>query len=373
MKRVAFIDLRDTETHGPFPSAAAGAQEGATEPLSIYLFKKVSRGYELERVLEAPEGEGRPSPAQLAGIKEFYLGLPLGLLSFRLMRLPFSDRERLQGVIPFELEGLIMEGLEGIVFDAMVLGGSDGAFEVLVPYIRREILKGILARLASQGIDPQVVTCLDLRALAQVGAEEAALALMHPVALESEERVAFAKAELLAPSINLRTGPFAYTKHAEKMGKALKVTLVLSLLFAFIIHLDLTLRTVAARREATSLRNELRSQYVALFPGEKRITDELLLLKSHLKEIQAKADALMDVDPLQFLLDFSQRPTPGVVFFEVSLDQGLITLKGEASSMEDIDRAKGRLKEMLKDLSISEIKPTNEGKFFFTALAKGMS
>lgn len=357
MKRVGFIDLQPS-SHFPFP-------------ISIYVFKSSSTGYEFESSMEYSDESAASLPASLDDIEEFYLSLPLEFLDFRILKLPFSDREKLKKVIPFELDSLIMDGSDSVVFDSIVLGSSDDNFDILVAYVKKEILKDLLTKLSSLNIDPRIITSIGLQAIVKGEMEDIATRLMNREALNADDRVSTAREELTAHTINLRTGLFAYTKDDEKIGKTLKVTFVLFMLLVLVINSDLAFRIITTKGEASSIKKEMRNIYAGLFPDEKKIIDELYQMKSHMKEIQEKREALMGVYPLQFMLNLSQR-TPGVVFNEISLDRKLITMKGEAASMDEIGKMKTRLSEFLTDVSISDIKPSTDGKTFFTVVAKDL-
>jgi len=355
MKKAGILDL----------TSGAGEKLAGT----LYLFNTASGRYEFEKSLPYPDdGTSALSPADM---DRCILSLPLELLNFRVLKLPFDDREKLLKVIPFELENLIMESADTVVFDAVVLGGDGDTFDVLVAYIEKRVLKEILENLASRGIDPEIVTSLELRAALRGGTEDIALRLVNPEKLDPDQRMKAAGEELLNQTINLRTGPFAFTKDLEKTRKTLKVTVTLLILLALVINAYLAFGIIASKGEASSLRRELRNAYTALFPTEKKITDELYQMKSHMKEIKEKGDALIGVQPLQFLLDLSQKTPQGIMFYEIVLDKDLVTMKGEASSMAEVDKAKTRLSEVLKDVSVSDIKPSTGGKTLFTLVAKG--
>ncbi len=354
MKRAAFLDLT---------CATADKLEGA-----LHVFNVSAGRYEFEKSLPY-QGDGAAA-FNTSGITDFFLSLPLELLNFRVLKLPFDDREKLKKVIPFELGNLIMESSSDVVFDAVALGGSGDGFDVLVTYIEKGILKNILSNLAT-GIDPEIVTSLELRAALKGETEDIALRLMNLQLLNPGERVKAAGDELLKHTINLRTGHFAYTKDMEKTRKNLKAAVTLLILLALVINAYLAFGIITSKGEESSLRREMRNTYAGLFPSEKKITDELYQMKSHMKEIKEKGDALIGVQPVRFLLDLSQRTPQGISFYEVALDKDLITMKGEASSMEDIDRVKTRLSEVLKDVSVSDIKPSTGGKTLFSLVSKG--
>jgi type II secretory pathway component PulL len=354
VKRVGFIDL-NSKTSG-----------------DIYVFRDSRGKYEVEKVFEY-NGDDESVPADMSGISDFLLSLPVELLNFRLLTLPFSDKERLTKIVPFELEGLMIENPDDVVFDATVLGAAGDQFDVLVTYVGRGILQEILAKLGSSHLDPQIVTCLDLRAVVKRGAEGTASWLMSPEGLGREERIDAARGELQKQTLNLRTGPFAYTKDTEKVMRKLKTTLVLLSLLALLVNSYFVFRTAIARNETAAIRREMRNIYVGLFPGEKRITDELYQMKAHMKEIREKGDAVIGVYPLQFLLDLSRRTVPGVAVSEISLEKDLAVIKGEASSMADVDGMKSKLSGFLADASVSDIKQTGAGKLSFTITAKRRS
>jgi hypothetical protein len=94
-------------------------------------------------------------------------------------------------------------------------------------------------------------------------------------------------------------------------------------------------------------------------------------MKAHMREIREKGDALIGIYPLQTLMDLSKVKLHGVVFNEISLDKDKVTIKGEAASMDDIGRIKTEIAKSLKDISVTDIKPSVAGKVLFTVIAKG--
>ena len=345
MKMVGFIDLQED-------------WDGMFETLPVSVFKENSKGFELAAGL---------SPAD---IKDFYLSLPLGLLNFRMLKLPFSDKGKLRKIIPFELENLIMISPDNIVFDAIVLGGSEGSFDVLAVYTEKVILRDILAKLSSLDIDPNVVTSIDLRSVVKGAGDDIAARLMDTKGLSAGDRMKAAAEEMKSNTINLRTGQFAFTKGIEKLDRRLKAAAVLLMLLAIAIHSDLAFRLLSANREAAAIKKEIRAIYSGIFPEEKKISDELYQMKAHMKGIQEKGDALIGVYPLQLLLDLSQKRVQGAVFNEISIDKDTMTIKGEAALMDDVGKIKAKVSESMKDVSVADIKPSVAGKVMFTVIAK---
>lgn len=360
MKRVALIDLQDSEPSG--------------EVLYIHLFKISSGAYEWERSLGPfPLQPFAFSPSLLAGVKDFCLSLPPRWLNFRILNLPFSDPVRLQEVIPFELEGLIFSRGEAIVFDYILLREEDGGSKVLVAYAEQENLRGILNRLAPLSIDPRIITCLELRSILQEGEEELSWRLLDPVPqmLDTDSRLETGRQELVAPTINLRRGPLSPTRDAERARRYFRLLAVLSLSLGLILQLHLGSKILRHHKEITLVRKEMRSHYTALFPGDKNVADEVYFLRSHLKEFQTQGEALSEVDLLQLLLDLSTRQVSGIAFSEIDVQESLVSLKGQADSTASLEKMMNRLREPWRDISLSEMRPSAAGRVFFTLIARG--
>ncbi|MBU4011217.1 MAG: hypothetical protein KJ882_10680, partial [Proteobacteria bacterium] len=123
MKKTGFIDIHH------------GENEQWQDKTLIYIFKENSGKNELEKTLEYSSDE---IPED---INEFYLSIPVELLNFRIINLPYSDKEKLGKATPLELESLIEDNSEVIIiFDTVVLKATDSGFDILVVYTDRKIL-----------------------------------------------------------------------------------------------------------------------------------------------------------------------------------------------------------------------------------------
>jgi len=299
-------------------------------------------------------------------IENAYLSLPLSSLNFRVIDLPFSDKERIREILPFELDGIILGGSEKVVFDNIVIGKSDDKYQVLAVYIEKTIISKILQRLKSYNIEPEFITSLELKSVLK---DFNPARLLAP-SLEDKDRIPLAIEEIIAPTMNLRRNEFSYTQGIAKTRRSLKVTAILSILLAIVLVSDLLLNILSARQEIASLKGDIRKVYQGIFPGEKNITNELYQLKSHIKELKNKEELLTGADPLNLLLNLSQINKQGVIFNEITADRGNMTLKGEAPSLSNIQQVKVSLDRILDDVNISDSKAAAQGKMLFTITAK---
>jgi GspL periplasmic domain len=353
MSKSVFIDLREDE-------------------VEAYEFE-VRRGkYEVRNSRKYPVRGGYDfSLDGLAGdIENAYLSLPARSLNFRVLDLPFSDKDKIREVLPLELDGIILGGSEKVIFDDIIVGKSDDKYQVLAVYVEKSFLNKILGKLKSYNLDPVFVTSIELRETLK---DFSLAKLLAPAGLVEKERARLAVEELKMPTINLRRDELSYTRDIEDTKKSLKVTAVLVILFALVLSADLLLKVVSARQEISSLKNDIRKMYQGIFPGEKNIQNELYQLKSHMKELRDREQVLVGVNPLNVLLQLSRVDRRGVVFNEISEQSGNLTLKGEASSLSDIQQLKNKLERFFDAVNISDSKASGQGNMLFTITAKEKS
>lgn len=356
MARIAFFDLREKE-------------------LSTVILEK--KGYGVVSRHSAPISGGNNytfvPDEKAAGIEESYLSLPLSLLNFRIVELPFSDMRKVLELLPFELDGLILGGAGDIVFEACLMGNENGRSKVLVAYLRKEVLRTLLDNLKSYGFDPRAVLSLELgHAVAAASKEGFADNLLAPVPIENEDRLGIAIRELQKPTVDFRKGEFTHTADSDKVKKSLRITAALAALLILLFLADTTMTIIAAKGENQDLRDDIRKTYQAMFPGEKRITSETYQLKAHLKELKDKESSFIGVSPLQALRALTRISGPGVSLSEISVEKDIIILKGECPSLSDAQRLKAELEDILTNVSISDTRPSSGNKTFFTITAKGL-
>ena len=304
------------------------------------------------------------------GIENAYLSLPLGCLNFRIIDLPFSDKDRIREILPFELDGMILGGSESVIFDDIVLGTSDGKNQVLAVYLEKHLMKEILEKLKLYNVDPVCVTSIELKNLLR---DFNLAKLLAPVMLKDEDRIALALEEMKTPTINLRRNEFSYTRNIERINKSLRITAVLLILVALVVSSDILFKVISTRTEIAHLKKEMRRTYQDIFPGEKNIMNELYQLKSHMKELTNKADAFLGVSPLALLSKLSAVDMHGAVINEITVDKNHISLRGEAQSLSDIQKLQDRLKQVFDGVNISDSKASAQGRMMFTITARDKS
>lgn len=308
-------------------------------------------------------------------IGEVLVSLPLEMLDFRMLELPISEPARVREVLPFELDGLILGGAEGVVVDALVLKEPRGEkHRVLAVFVEREKIRALLGRLSELGLDPRAITSLELAHAVKIssGTEELGSMLLEPSTLAESERPAAALAELSDLTINLRRGEFAYTRDIEKTRRSLMLTALALVLLLLLFAGDLGLRTLKLGKQTAVLESEIVSLYSGMFPGEKPKSARGLAYKAKalLKEARGKEAQLKGLYPLEFLMSLQEARPPEVVFTDITLDREFVSLKGEARTLSDVQKAKAALEGFLSEVKISETGQSVKEKVSFTISAR---
>ena len=356
MGKIALFDLREEE-------------------LSILIFEKKGHGLVARHSVPCSQAGDYSFKLEenLSDIDESFLSLPLSLLNFRVLELPFSDMKKVLELVPFELDGLVLGGSGDIVFDACPLNNGEGRSKVLVAYLRKELLGKFLNNLKSYGVDPKAVLSLELGQAVSVASRDGFTEqILNPEPIENNDRPGIAIKEMQAPTVNFRKGEFAYTADTEKIKKSFRLTAILTVLLLFLFLADTTLSIISAKRANQALRDNIRKTYQALFPAEKRISNEVYQLKAHIKEQRDKKASFIGISPLQVLHALTRISSPDVSLSEVTVEKDIIILKGECSSLSDAQRIKDELDEILDGVSISDTKPSSRNRTFFTITAKGI-
>jgi type II secretory pathway component PulL len=342
--------------------------------LSVYSFDNGSDNGQPTSTITLPVGDDYSFTFERpVGAEEFLFSLPLNLLDFRVLELPFSDIKKVRELVPFEIDNLVLGGSGSVSFDAFILGRDEGKSQVLVAYIAKETLRTILNKLKASGIDPKAVISLELAHAVSSSTSPGEISgkLLSPEPLQEKDRITAAMGEIKNQTVNLRRGEFAYTADTERTKKSLLMTAALVFLLLLIFLADTAMVIVSTKSENNSIKESMRKTYMGLFPTEKKISNELYQLKAHIKELKDKESTFVGVSPLRVLLDLSNVSGPGVSFIEVTVDRDINILKGEAPSMSDVQKTKTELEKVFTDVVISDTKPSSQGKTLFTITAQG--
>jgi len=152
------------------PQKIIGLDIGSHSIKAIQL-RRTFRGFELVGFREKKiprEGETAPSDAVAQSLAELFsegrlsgdtviTSIPGHQVSARIIKLPFSDRKKLDQVISFELEGYTPFNIEEMVVSYHVVNVEEGEAQVLALLVKKDVLRDHLEVLGRVDISPKIV------------------------------------------------------------------------------------------------------------------------------------------------------------------------------------------------------------------------
>lgn len=302
----------------------------------------------------------------LSGIRapRCYVSLPASMFGFRIIELPFKEEDRIREVLPFELKERIMESLEEIVYDFVKIPSDrEKAQKILAVYTKKNELSSLLKSFSEIGIEPDTVGSLSLRSIIEKGVRPEDL--LNPPDYE-DEIPELIKKETERPVINLLKGSLGLTIERENILKRLKTMNILLISIITVLGIAFGISIKKNYSESSRLRVFINEEYKKEFPQEK-IKDEILQLRSHLKEMKDKRDILAGIPAAEILRKI--RPPLGIIIESVDIDTRGITIRGESRELSGIEAFREGLKGDFRNPSIIESGQISE-KFRFTIKAE---
>jgi hypothetical protein len=80
------------------------------------------------------------------------------LFSFRNVTLPFTERKKIEQVLPFELDDRLPTGMKSVLVDFVIAKSGPAGADIIAATINREYLVEKLASLFAKGIDPGIIS-----------------------------------------------------------------------------------------------------------------------------------------------------------------------------------------------------------------------
>ncbi|MCX8027391.1 MAG: hypothetical protein N3A62_06005 [Thermodesulfovibrionales bacterium] len=342
MSRIAFVDVSKVINDGL-----------NTYQYDVYLFNK--KGKDIEFVSET-----NLDSEDIKSVDVFYINLSIDILDLRIIRLPNLDTQKIRQVVPFELEGKIMVKRQDLIFDIVRYKDED----TFVAYIDKNELYSILQPLRLRGIIPQTITSIDIRRRIMDGMSDASnIGILSQLTVD--DRIEFFKKEILSPTIQL--------KDRDITGEQITMSIIKPFFRAgfvviFLIILWVSFKIYSNSVITSEIKASISRHYKTLFPQETKITDEVYQLRSKVKVLQDKYDAIRGVDALLILKNISELKIQGIILQEISMDKDVVRLKGEAQKVDDIERFKTNMK-WARNVVVSDINQV-EGRYLFNATIK---
>jgi type II secretory pathway component PulL len=333
--------------------------------INVYEFTKTGNDYELADS-RAFTIEDELTPSLLESLVEekpekLYLSLPLDLLTLREQLFPFSDKEKIRDTIAYELEGTLLESIDSYSIDHIITESFDDSSKVMAVCLEKTKLQEIIGTFSSAGLDPKVITSIDLWLYGGKGEDF----LGKPI-YDKSVRAETARKELDRPSINLRQNELAFTGDLKKFKKGLRVTAALLLVLLVLIGVFSTIRLMTEKKENTELSGQMQALYRKVFPGEKKVIDVGRQFKGKYNTLKKKKEALAGISMLDILLEVALKNDRAVTFHELNADGKNIIVKGTASSFEDVEAIKNSFTKSFQKVKVTDSSSGVDKKVAFT-------
>jgi len=333
--------------------------------LNVYEFTKTGTDYELADTRSVPIEVDLTSSLLDSLFEEkpdnLYLSLPLALLTLREQSFPFSDKEKIKDTIAYELEGTLLESIDSYSIDHVVTESFDDSSKVMAVCLEKTKLQEILGTFSAAGLDPKVITSIDLWLYGGKGEDF----LGKPMS-DKSVRAETARKELDSPSINLRQDELAYTGDLEKLKKGLRVTAGLLLVLLVLIGTFTTMNLMAAKKENVELSGQMQALYREVFPKEKKVIDVGRQFKGKYNTLKKKKEALAGISMLDNLLEVALNNNRAATIHELSADGKNIIIKGTAGSFEDVESIKNKFAKSFSKVKVTESSSGSDKKVAFT-------
>ena len=343
----------------------AGFIDWTEHHLNFYVFQKRSGQYTLVDNSSSPvEGELdtevlRSFPSSGGG--NIYLSLPLNLLTLREHTFPFTDRDKINDTLPFELEGMLLGNIDDYSIDHMSIESFETGSRVLAVCMEKARLKQIIDLFTESGLEPKVVTSLDLRL-----SEGKSEVLLEQEISDINTRAEAAGKEIQEPSVDLRKNELSYMGDVVNFVGKLRLTAALVLVLMIVLTTASLFRLTTMKNEYKQLTDEIQTTYLQVFPEDKKIIDADRQLKGNINMLTKKKEALAGIPVLDVLQVLASNKDNSITLHEFNADGKNIIIKGTAESFENIESLESSMSADFQGVKVTDSKATADKKIIFT-------
>lgn len=270
-----------------------------------------------------------------AGLKAF---------SMRKTVLPDFDRNKMQEVLPFEMEGLFLSPSSALIFDFYPLRAVEKGTECLVFALKRETAEHYAAPFVKAGLNLVSLSPLWDDRLSEFFPDEGA----------------FYRAAL-----NLAPAYLTGEKNKRKTMDVYRTVSLYAIAVLLVFLTGLSVRYFLTQKKEARISKEISAAYASLFPEQKMPPDLYYGIQSKLAELKQNYRVLKGTEVLGILKLISESSPDGIRLKELNMDGSRATLKGEGSEYAAVDQFRNNLGKGLKNVQLLETKSMQDGRAVF--------
>lgn len=346
-----------------------GFADWTGEELHFYTFQKKGSSLKLEGTrtisLQGEPEQSALAALKTAGMNELYLSLPAALLSLRELEFPFADEKKISDTIAYELEGLLLGDTEDYCIDHIVTESYDNSSKVLAVCMEKTKLDGIIRTFTAAGLEPKVITSLDLRISGNNYDR-----ILQGQTEDKTVRSDSAREELIHPSINIRRGELSFTGDIKRFVKISNISALLVLFLLILFGVNLTLRYKLLNKEHNLLMSQVEGSFRSAFPEETKVVDISRQFTSNVNILKNKKAVLAGIAPLDMLKSITDITDDLATLDEIRADGDNIVIKGIVPEFKDVEVLKNSLSASFDNVNVTDSTSTTGDKISFTIVMK---
>ncbi|KJR40345.1 hypothetical protein MCHI_003770 [Candidatus Magnetoovum chiemensis] len=293
-----------------------------------------------------------------------YLSLPLDMLDFRVIRMPFKEKDKILATIPYELQTMTVKPVDAYVFDCLVLKEIEHtSYEIITAYIENTIVNSITESLNRLNLNPQAIISVEL---AYALHNRQIDSLLDKIDIREDEIIKELQKELKTPTINLKKAEPVLKKKLKEAKSALNITITFICLTVLITGAYSSISIKLMNERITQINTNMAQQYKEIFALKTNAANPLYQLKAKIKEQKDEADFFNNSQAADLLKNLIILRDTKITIDDTELSLQKILLRGHADSMADIEDGKDKLGEMLSNVKILETKSGQDNKVYFS-------
>lgn len=347
---------------------AAGFVDKKDKDFYIYIFDKFQETYKFRDCHKITA-----ESSYLAGIideLEFvYLNVNIKNIQFRLLEFPFSEKEKIKEIIPFQIKEMITSDIEDIVWDFIPVekiedsSASPSPFKVLLAFIDKSFLREILTQIPDNNIRPSIITSVEtFHAFVNRDIDS----LFKAFELNEDDKLIQMSSMFSSNKLNFAKGEFLYRDDIAKALPYIKLGAFFAVFLYVFLCVHLMLDIINMSEKEKRINKDIKQIYSSLMPEDSRIINPLYQLKSHKKQLDWKVDEFNDINPLHVLKLISEEWGAGSSIDEIEALKDLITIKGEADNADQVKTMADVLQDKFSGEPVIETKQSSGTKIGYT-------
>ncbi|MBF0464909.1 MAG: hypothetical protein HQK88_07120 [Nitrospirae bacterium] len=342
----------------------------------LYFYKKAPSGYVLSSTDKIDFKNAAPKKiSDTFSSAKTLVSLPMDFFHFRLIELPFSDRDKVLLTLPYIMDAMVLGRSDSYTYDYIITSNSeDGSkkFKAVCIYVEKERLKQLIKTLRNFNISPHVITCASISHVLQNTDFQTPGSFTEPSGIDTETmgKLLSEQFNQKYSQINFCRGEFKLSTISELSKKQFSAGITFLLLSALLITVYSGIKIHLINKRIKTVQSQFESTYREMFKSETKIVDPYAQLQGKVKQMRDTRKIYDSLSPLDVLLLVSKSSFGKVTLTETEMEGSGVTLRGEAESLSFLNTFTEALKEGFSDVKLVESKPGLDSKVKFMVSVK---